>query len=488
MRPRCVLLFIACCLACLAALCLVLPGHVYVAGYTLRWPTFAQVFHRSAASSASFAEPSSDIMAEEWPADTAALAEVSDYMEDEIPEFPVYSGPIDTFDLPDWFDMPDMDDEYEMEEPPTMPKRSAYMYSVPAKDSTFDSRVFLRSFYASLAEVGTRKVRVVHYGDSQIEEDRMTQQIRQKLQARYGGSGAGMLPLAQTVPSRTVHQELHMNGYKITAQQGPRRYLVYGPKRTQREDGLYGPMGQMAVMNDTLVRGSEHLKAIIVPRDGGPRYTTTQVLCDPSIYVSLYGDTIYLSGRGNVYGISQESETGVIVDNMPMRGCLGLVFTKMDTEQLTRYFTDENVSLIIMQFGGNGIPYNNSTATIRSIVNGLRRQVRHLQDCAPDASILFVGPSDMMATVDGMPQSHPMVSYMDQLLRKMAMEEEIAYFSLYRFMGGRGSMAHWQDIGLAGSDGIHFTRSGARKAGNAVADWILEGVKTNVQRPTTNDQ
>lgn len=473
MRPHHVLIFIACCLACLAALCLVLPNRVTVAGYTLHWPTLAQVFHRPVA-----AETTPDMPAE-WPTDTAEIAELSDYIEDEIPEFPIYSGPIDTFDLPDWFDIPEWEDEDEMAEAPSMPKRSAYVHVAQQPDSSIDSRLFLQSFYASLAEARTRKIRVVHYGDSQIEEDRMTQQIRQKLQARFGGAGAGLVPLAQTIPSRTVHQELYMNGYKITPQQGPRRYLVYGPKRTQREDGLYGPMGQMAVMNDTLVRGSEHLKAVVVPRDGGPRYSRVQVLCEPSVYVRQEGDTVHLSGRGNVYGISQESETGVIVDNMPMRGCLGLVFTKMDADQLTQFYTQENVSLIILQFGGNGIPYNNSTATIRSIVNGLRRQVRYLQDCAPDANILFIGPSDMIATVNGVPQTHPMVSYMDRLLQKMAMEEEIAYFSLYRWMGGRGSMAHWQDIGLAGSDGVHFTRSGARKAGNAVADWILEGLTTN---------
>jgi lysophospholipase L1-like esterase len=70
-----------------------------------------------------------------------------------------------------------------------------------------------------------------------------------------------------------------------------------------------------------------------------------------------------------------------------------------------------------------------------------------------------------------------MVPYMDRLLQKMALEENIAYFSLYRWMGGSGSMMRWQEVGLAGTDGVHFTRSGARKAGNAVANWILEGIE-----------
>ena len=341
-----------------------------------------------------------------------------------------------------------------------------------AVDSTTDSRVFLEKFYAALEEAGTKKVRVLHYGDSQIEEDRMTQQIREALQDKYGGSGAGLMPLAQTIPSRTVKQELRMNDRFTLPANGPKRYLVYGPKRDQRADGLYGVMGQVAVMNDSLVRGSEDVTAICTPLDGRKRYTRWQVLADSSVHYTIAGDTVRLEGRGMVYGLSQESETGVIVDNIPMRGCLGLVFTKMDAEQLRSFYERENVKLIIMQFGGNAIPSNRNPGTISGIVKGLREQVRYLQACAPEASILFIGPSDMLTQEEGEWITYPMVPYMDRLLRKMALEENIAYFSLYRWMGGAGSMLRWQEIGLAGSDGVHFTRSGARKAGRAVAQWL----------------
>ena len=343
-------------------------------------------------------------------------------------------------------------------------------------DSVTDSRIFLQAFYASLAEAGERTVRVLHYGDSQIEEDRMTQQIREALQKRYGGSGAGLLPLAQTIPSRTVRQQLRMNERFILPAQGPRRYMVYGPKRDQRTDGLYGVMGQVAVMNDSLVKGSEELTAICTPLDGRPRYTSWRVFADTSVHYTFAGDTVYLSGKGNVYGLSQQSETGIIVDNIPMRGCLGLVFNKMDKNQLSTFYREQNVKLIIMQFGGNAIPFNESPGTVSGIVKGLREQVQYVRECAPEASILFIGPSDMLTQIDGEWQTYPMVPYMDRLLRKMALEENIAYFSLFRWMGGAGSMKRWQEIGLAGSDGVHFYRGGARKAGNAVADWLLEPI------------
>lgn len=200
------------------------------------------------------------------------------------------------------------------------------------------------------------------------------------------------------------------------------------------------------------------------------------MFADTSIHYTFAGDTVFLSGRGAVYGLSQESDKGVIVDNIPMRGCLGLVFTKMDGTQLSSFYREQNVKLIIMQFGGNAIPFNENPGTISGIVKGLREQVQYVQSCAPEASILFIGPSDMLTQEEGEWISYPMVPYMDRLLRKMALEENIAYFSLFRWMGGAGSMKRWQEIGLAGSDGVHFTRAGARKAGNAVADWILEGI------------
>ena len=61
----------------------------------------------------------------------------------------------------------------------------------------------------------------------------------------------------------------------------------------------------------------------------------------------------------------------------------------------------------------------------------------------------------------------------------MALDENIAYFSLIHWMGGAGSRKKWKEVGMAGTDGIHFYRSGARKAGNAVVEWVLNGNDAN---------
>ena len=417
-------------MACLAALCIVLPGRIALGEKELRWPTLAEVISPS--------QPPHEGGGSITAPDTIAPS-------------------------PDTL--------------PSLQGRSEERLPVPAVkvDSTTDSRVFLRAFYASLADAGTKKIRVVHYGDSQIEEDRMTQQIREALQAAYGGSGAGLVPLVQTIPSLTVRQELYLSGRFVSPQNGPRRYLVHGFKRDQREDGLYGPMGQMAYLSDSLVKGSEEVTAVCRPLLKNMQYDHFRLFADSSVHYTLSGDTMFISGHGGVYGLSQESQTGMIVDNVPLRGCLGTVFTKIDSAQLSTFYRSENVRLIIMQFGGNAIPSNKNPGTIQGIVKGLRQQVQYLRHCAPEASILFIGPSDMLTQENGEWITYPMVPYMDKLLRKMALEEHIAYFSLYRWMGGSGSMAKWQEVGLAGSDGVHFSRAGARKAGKAVAEWMMEG-------------
>lgn len=442
MKPSKVLFFIAGVLAGLALLCVALPGNVVIAGNEVRWPTIEKVLGIEEKLSVE--------------QQVAALDYSLEPMEPlETPLEPTESAGAAT---------------------PAQPAVPV----VEVNDNT-DSRIFLQRFYASLEKAGEQKVRVLHYGDSQIEEDRMTQQIREGLQAKYGGSGVGLMPLMQTIPTNTVRQELRMNGQLIKssqAQQGPSRYLAYGPKKMQRNDGLYGVMGQVAIMADSLVEGSEELTIVCKPQIKSAHYDTWHVFADPSIHYSFSGDTVYLTGRGAVYGLSQESETGVIVDNIPMRGCLGTnTFTKIDSAQLASFCQQENVQLIILQFGGNAIPSNEKPETIKGFVTSYRKQLRHLRNCAPQASFLFIGPSDMIRLRDGEWQTYPMVAYMDRLLQKMALEEHIAYFSLYQWMGGEGSMLRWQENGLASKDGVHFYRSGANKAGKAVVEWLLGGMK-----------
>ena len=376
-----------------------------------------------------------------------------------------------------------------------------------------DSRAYMAAFYAALDSASSQPVRVVHYGDSQIEEDRITNVLRERWQKQYGGGGTGLLPLHQTIPTRTIRQWLSINGVVQTAQKGPKRYLVYGLRSMRLTDSDdYGVMGQVAVMDSTLVKGSEDIVMNIEPIDKKRKphnyFNRVRVLTDSAYAIKNFelriksGDSlnviknselriksqdfllpdsttkceIHLQGNGNVYGVSLETPTGVIVDNIPMRGCSGNIFTKIDSTQLSDFYRETNTRLIILQFGGNMIPQTENPSTISGYVRStLRQQIRYIRACAPQASILFIGPSDMSTNIDGQMTTYPMVPYMDKLLKKMAAEEQIAYWSMYDAMGGKDSMVRWVENGLAGSDYVHFTRAGANNIGKKLYNWIEEG-------------
>lgn len=367
--------------------------------------------------------------------------------------------------------------------------------SVVVQDT--DTRVHLLAFYQALEQAEQKPVRVVHYGDSQIEEDRISNVLREQWQKKFGGGGVGLIPLHQTIPTRTLRQWLSIDGVVQTTQQGPKRYIVYGPKTMRRNDGKYGVMGQVACMDTAWVAGSQQVTVNIMPMDKKDKtykyFSQIRLLADsiqgkvilsnrssidlsPQQMALLPDSTtqceIQLQGRGNVYGLSLETPTGVIVDNIPMRGCSGNIFTRIDSSQLASFYQATNTRLIILQFGGNMIPQTQNPSTLDAYVYSMKQHIRYIRSCAPNAAILFIGPSDMSTRVDGQMTTYPLVPYLDRILQRMAQQEKIAYWSMYHAMGGYDSMVEWNKKGLAGNDHIHFTRAGAKKIGKILFDWI----------------
>ena len=473
MRPRHIAYIIWTVIALLGVVCMVVPdGGWYIGKWNLRFPTLAEALDLKEDSIADvdLAILSDSLLAE---ADTVSVIPTDSLIQqdtlatqDSVPQKPQ----------------------------PVIPEVNVVHT---------DSRACLAAFYAALDSASSKPVRVVHYGDSQIEEDRITNILREKWQKQYGGGGVGLIPLHQTIPTRTIRQKLAINGVVQTTQKGPKRYIVYGPKSMRLTDSDdYGVMGQVAVMDSTLVPGSDSVVLHVEPLDKKRKphnyFNRVRVLTDsvegyilaqdtmlnpipdtrhPLLYTLPDSTTkceIHLQGKGNVYGVSLETPMGVIVDNIPMRGCSGNIFTKIDSVQLSDFYRESNTRLIILQFGGNMIPQTENPSTISGYVRStMRQQVRYLRTCAPEASILFIGPSDMSTNIDGEMVTYPLVPYMDRLLKKMAQEEGIAYWSMYEAMGGKDSMVRWVENGLAGSDYVHFTRAGANNIGKKLYNWLM---------------
>lgn len=346
---------------------------------------------------------------------------------------------------------------------------------------------FFDSLFMTLEGADSTAVRVVHYGDSQIEVDRMTCVFRDSLQKRFGGDGQGMMP------ART-HYTFGMNGRSSVERE---RFMVFSKRAGNNKYGPYGDFVRIAGDTVVLSFGQSGRKDVIkklfnevtllagnTQGDGLSVTYGKQTVRFPAgrNYVRAVFNVpdsssrvkISVRGSADLYGVLMDNKTGVNVDNVPMRGCSGTIFTSMNREQLSTFYKDENVRLILMQFGGNSVPSIKNGEQISKFCQTTRRQIKHLQELAPEAAIVYIGPSDMATSVNGKMQTYAILPQLIDSLRHTAISAGAAYWDIYAAMGGKNSMIRWVNSGLAGKDHIHFTTKGSYNMGNTFTTSFLQ--------------
>jgi hypothetical protein len=140
------LLFIALVLAILGGICYVYPKEgLSVGGVDLHFPTLTKILN-----------PQRQLDVEAYLARQDSLEAVMQTKQDSLEH---YRRQIDSSDIRFWF---------------------------PGGDDTFFDDLFAQ--LEQTQQTG-RTIRIVHYGDSQIEMDRMTNRLRAYMQNRFGGGG-----------------------------------------------------------------------------------------------------------------------------------------------------------------------------------------------------------------------------------------------------------------------------------------------------------
>ncbi len=377
---------------------------------------------------------------------------------------------------------------------------SALRFWFPQGDNHFFDELFAKM---EEAVPNGNTLRILHYGDSQIEMDRMSQQLRSYMQATFGGGGPGMQPAWQNIPSFAVSQYTEGAWIRQSSFAG-------ADSVAYRANGNYGPMAQcmhLAGTGSIRFRGSNQSSAddrvrrfsqvkVIFNNRPGPLTATlssketeqpadslqastawTQQDTTPGVHAFSWRlptevEQLRLSLRGDadVYAILVDNGPGVAVDNIPLRGCSGQQFTMINKNQLADAYAQMNIGLIILQFGGNSVPYLRNEKSIATYAANMGRQIDYLHKAAPGSKILFIGPSDMSTTIGGEMQTYPSLPAVITALRDTANAHGAAYWSIYDAMGGKNSMVTWVDNGLAVSDYIHFSTKGVRLMGQRLAD------------------
>lgn len=346
------------------------------------------------------------------------------------------------------------------------------------------------------------KLSIMHYGDSQIEGDRITSFIRYKLQEQFGGSGIGIQPAVQ------------LYGYQLslrhTASDNWLRYTAFGKVDSTLGHNRYGALGSFARfspypdrMTDGNGTGDNPLLEGWISLEPLKRtYRLTRMFNQCCLYYGnatrpvyfevysegeLYDADFLEASEGlrirswsfeeppgrlsfefrsacspDFYGISLDGDWGLSVDNVPMRGSAGLVFSKMDTCLLKQMYDSLNVKLLLLQFGGNVVPYMSDNYAYYE--QWFYRELSLLKSLMPELSIVVIGVADMSVRDKDHFVSYPGLENIRDALRSAAFRADCAFWDMYAAMGGHNSMPSWvyAQPPLANSDFVHFNERGAR--------------------------
>lgn len=383
--------------------------------------------------------------------------------------------------------------------------------SLQYKDSV---RGALDNFFEALAgaDEDAPAIRILHYGDSQIEGDRITDYLRQKLQSNFGGHGAGIIAAMPVAQSVGLRQSWSDNWDRYT------NFAAIDKRVPHKNFGIAAGFCRFAPFNDTVTNKKAWLKVKTNTSAGTSVSAYNKIkmfyaAARKKVSVEFYENGVLkksdtLASRGNfnimqfnltqapgtfelrfegkdspdIYGLSLEEGGGVMIDNFGLRGSSGTFFNQLNLAHLKMFYDYLNTKMIILQFGGNALPALKDKQMCESFGSYLRSQINSLKRIVPGVSILVIGPSDMSIKQGEEYVTYPLLEDLRDAIRNAAFSTNSAFFDMYDCMGGKNSMLSWVDQGIAATDYIHFSPAGARKIAVLLYSAIMNDYNLFIQR------
>ena len=362
-----------------------------------------------------------------------------------------------------------------------------------------DSVTTLAYFFKALNELKKhkRKVRIGYFGDSMIEGDLITQDVRGCLQDAFGGEGVGYVPITSIVA-----------GFRTSIIHSYEGWTTYNLLDESTKGHLLGISGYGFVpavekyVDSTSDKSATWVKYTAVNRKHINKFHETKLLYgkgNDGNYVVINGrhyklnekkqvnELMINNGTGcqcinakfqcknpiDIFGFTMESDSGVFVDNFSFRGNSGMPITKVTQSVYSGTNDCLNYDLIILEYGLNVV--NPRVTDFSWYVKGMTNTIKHIQASFPNASILLISVGDKGYRKEGEYQTDPSVPILVATQKTIAEKNNLAFWSLYDAMGGNGAMVKWVegDTVLANKDYTHFNFKGAHKVGKLLFNKLM---------------
>ncbi len=350
-----------------------------------------------------------------------------------------------------------------------------------------------------------RQVRILYFGDSQIEGDRVTSMLRQELRAEGGGAGPGLFSPVMPV--------MYTRSYVVRSSSTWKRYTLLDYRNGSLPHNRLGPM--LAICRFTppgttlTERSFASVKINPVPGADasvskyeklrifyGHNYDTVLVsirsgstLVDfamlqmgegPMEYAvplpSISDINVEFTGRNSpdIYALSLESDRGMIIDNIPVRGSAGLEFVMTDIRGFEGCLSGLNPDVIFLQFGLNVV--RNVRNEYHYYEEGLVKQIEYLKKASGGVPVVLVSVTDMALRVSDTIRHFPNIRAIRDAQKKAAERSGAIFWDAWKEMGGSGSIMTWYNHKppLASKDLTHLSNAGADTlAAKIIADLLV---------------
>lgn len=373
-----------------------------------------------------------------------------------------------------------------------------------------DSLPALARFFESLSgtQQKQKKTRIGYFGDSMIEGDLVTQDLRSTLQDTFGGIGVGFMPVTSIVAGfrqtiyhtfsgnwqtytlldhSSANHTLGISGYDFvpatvsgsdTAGTGYESWVKYSAvakKRLNKFQNIKLLFGAIQGQSNYVTAGGRSLKL------GGTSVVNELQLLQGYPVQSLQV-TFQCHERVNIFGFSMESDSGVYVDNFSFRGNSGMPLTKIHASVLSGINSRLDYGLIILHYGVNVV--NEKVTDFSWYERGMTEVVNHLKAAMPNTSILIISAGDKSIRRDGEYITDPSVPLVIDVQKRVAQKAGVAFWNLYEAMGGYNSMVKWVqgDTVLANKDYTHPNFRGAKKIADLLYKHLMTEYKTYVRK------
>ncbi len=352
---------------------------------------------------------------------------------------------------------------------------------IQIEDYTSDSSA-MNHFFAALSQVNEigRPVRIAFIGDSFIEADILTCDLREMLQSIHGGNGVGFVPLSPIVRYQSTFAVETRNwavSSVLTSRGIDTTRLLFGGQYFTPTDGASFSFHTTPAKSHAQTSAKASLLclnqgnsavSLEVNRAGARKYDLApksglQLLTVDNDKISSVGLTIDHADKFTGYGFFFDDNKGVYVDNYSLRSSTGFNLLRTDPERLVELNDLMKYDLVILQYGLNSAEPDRTNFTtyqrrMVSVINYLRSRM-------PETSFLLFSIGDRNVNRGGEMVTPPGILAMVETQREIARETGIAFWNTFQAMGGRNGMRKFVQASppLANKDYTHINYAGGRK-------------------------